>query len=299
MNVKDYVDDGQPIELSSCSSPERWILARVDRVAKHIERALEEYRFNDAAQAVYHYIWHELCDWYLELIKPGLYGAEHAEAKRTTQKILVYVLDNTLRLLHPFMPFISEEIWQRLPHSGESIMVAPFPEVAPELIDETAAKVMEEVMGVITGVRNIRGELGVEPSAMVDVIAITENEAVAANIAMHRSFVRDLAKVNNVTVTVNGERPRAAAAAVAGDIEVFVPLRDLVADPETEAKRLQKELVKVNGDLELTQKKLTNESFLAKAPETIVHKERGKLAEFSARKEKLQRRLEIISELER
>jgi len=296
MNLGDYHDDGKGIDLAQCSAPDKWVLARLNRVIVEATRALEEYRFNEGAQLIYHFIWHELCDWYLELIKAYLYHDDKTR-RAITQKTLVYVLDKTLKLLHPYMPFITEEIWQHLPHAGESIMMADYPEASSELVDDEAVKEMERIMGVITGIRNIRGEMGIPPLTTVDVILIAEDEAIAATLKDHLGFVKDLARVKEARIVVQGERPRAAATALADGVEVFVPLEGVIEDPQKEQQRLTKEMTKLLNDFDLTKRKLANESFLEKAPPDKVQKERDKLQEFSLLKEKLEQRLAIFKEL--
>jgi valyl-tRNA synthetase len=296
MNLQDYQDDCPEIDLPNCSTPDRWILARLNRAIAEVTRALDEYRYNEGAQVIYHFIWHELCDWYLELIKASLYHSD-ASRRAITQKTLVYVLDKTLKLLHPFMPFITEEIWQQLPHAGESIMVAKYPEVKPELIDDTAVREMERIMEVITGVRNIRGEMGIPPLTQINIILIAEDAETAAALRKHLGFVNDLARIKEARITVQGERPRAAATALANGVEVFVPLEGVIEEPQKEQQRLTKELTRLLADLELTQGKLANEAFLKKAPPDKVQKEREKLLEFSTLKEKLEQRLAIFKEL--
>jgi valyl-tRNA synthetase len=298
MNLQDYRDDKEDIDLAVCSTPDKWILAKLNQAIADATRALDEYRYNEGAQVIYHFIWHELCDWYLELIKAYLY---HADSTRRgiTQKTLVYILDKTLKLLHPYMPFITEEIWQQLPHAGESIMVAEYPEARPELVDAVAAREMERIMGVITGVRNIRGEMGIPPLTQISIILIAEDTETAATLKEHLGFVKDLARVKEATIVVQGERPRAAATALADGVEVFVPLEGVIEDPQKEQQRLAKELTRLLADLDLTQRKLANDAFLQKAPPDKVQKERDKLQEFSILKEKLEKRLDIIRELVR
>jgi len=296
MNLGDYRDDGKGIDLAQCSAPDKWVLARLNRVIAEATQALEEYRYNEGAQLIYHFIWHELCDWYLELSKAYLYKDDKAR-RAVTQKTLLYVLDKALKLLHPYMPFITEEIWQHLPHVGESIMVADYPEVKPELVDDEAVQEMERIMGVITGVRNIRGEMGIPPLTTIDLILIAEDKKIAATLKDHLGFVKDLARVKAARIMVQGERPRRAATALADGVEVFVPLEGVIEDPQKEQQRLTKELTKLLDDLDLTQRKLANESFLEKAPPDKVQKERDKLQEFSSLKEKLEQRLTIFEEL--
>jgi valyl-tRNA synthetase len=296
MNLEDYQDDKKDIDLTVCSIPDKWILARLNQAIVETTRALEEYRYNEGAQVIYHFIWHEFCDWYLELIKAYLYHADETR-RAITQKTLAYVLDKALKVLHPFMPFITEEIWQQLPHAGESIMVAEYPRERLELCDEEAAREMERIMGVITGVRNIRGEMGIPPLTLIAIILIAEDEETAARLREHLGFVKDLARVKEARISVQGERPRAAATALADGVEVFVPLEGVIEDPRKEQQRLSKELTRLLEDLDLTQGKLANEAFLQKAPPDKVQKEREKLLEFSLLKEKLEQRLAIFREL--
>jgi valyl-tRNA synthetase len=296
MNLKDYRDDGADLDISACSAPDRWILARLDRAVTETTRALDEYRYNEAAQVIYHFIWHELCDWYLELIKATLYHSD-ASKRALTQKTLVYVLDKALKLLHPFMPFITEEIWQQLPHTGESIMMADYPHLRPDLVDEETVQEMERLMEVITGVRNIRGEMSIPPLTQIKVILIAEDKKTAAALQAYLGFIKDLARVKEAQIVVQGERPRAAATALANGVEVFVPLEGVIEDPQKEQQRLTKELTKLMADLELTQGKLANDAFLQKAPPDKVQKEREKFQEFSTLKEKLEQRLAIFREL--
>jgi len=296
MNLQDYRDDGMDVDFSACSAPDRWILAKLDSAVVETTQALDEYRYNEAAQTIYHFIWHEFCDWYLELIKAALYHSD-PNRRALTQKTLVYVLDKALRLLHPFMPFITEEIWQQLPHTGESIMKADYPHPRPELVDEETVQQMERIMEVITGVRNIRGEMGIPPLTQIKVILVAADEATATALKERLGFIRDLARVKEAEISVQGERPRAAATALANGVEVFVPLAGVIEDPQKEQQRLTKELTKLLADLELTQRKLATAAFLQKAPPDKVQKEREKLEEFTILKEKLEQRLAIFREL--
>jgi len=298
MNLEDYgAEPGSgPIDLKNGTVPDRWILARLHDTIREVRAALEEYRFNDGAQVLYQFIWHALCDWYLELIKPCLYREDYAEGRLHTQRVLVYVMDQTLKLLHPYMPCITEEIWQQLPHEGESIMVAGYPEVEG-VPDDRAVREMERVISVINGVRTIRGEMDIPPGTHVDVVLVAEDEEVAEGLAAHTVHVKELGRVGTVHIQVRGERPRGAAASLADGVEVFVPLVRVVEDPEREERRLQKELSKVLDDLERTERKLGNEVFLAKAPPEIVEKERKKLQEFRVVQEKLGRRIAVLGQL--
>ncbi|RLA92663.1 MAG: valine--tRNA ligase, partial [Deltaproteobacteria bacterium] len=276
MNLTDYPGDGVELPEGEPSLPDRWILTELRRAIGEVTRALEEYRFNEAAQALYHFVWHRFCDWYLELIKPFLYQREDPQLRLNTQRTLVYVFDKLLKMLHPFMPFITEEIWQRLPHVGESLVVAPWPEAEDVPADEAASRKMERVMGVITAVRNIRGEMGVSPTRRVNVILRVEDEEVAGELRQNALFIRSLGFVDGLQVVLGGAPPEAAAAAIAQGVEVFVPFKDLVPDPQREEARLLKELRKVLQELEFVQRKLSNRAFLERAPREVVLKERQK-----------------------
>lgn len=297
MNLTDYPGDGVELPEGEPSLPDRWILTELRRAIGEVTRALEEYRFNEAAQALYHFVWHRFCDWYLELIKPFLYQREDPQLRLNTQRTLVYVFDKLLKMLHPFMPFITEEIWQRLPHVGESLVVAPWPEAEDVPADEAASCKMERVMGVITAVRNIRGEMGVSPTRRVNVILRVEDEEVAGELRQNALFIRSLGFVDGLQVVLGGAPPEAAAAAIAQGVEVFVPFKDLVPDPQREEARLLKELRKVLQELEFVQRKLSNRAFLERAPREVVLKERQKAAELEELRGKLEGRLRVVREL--
>jgi valyl-tRNA synthetase len=154
-NLADFQGIAHEIVPRQMSLPNRWVLSRLNETVREITEALAEYRFNDGAQAIYHFVWHEFCDWYLEMIKPVLYGKDDPQERTATQYVLLRVLDGALRLLHPFMPFITEEIWQRLPHDGESLMVADFPQYDEGLRDEEAIRDMDLVMRTIGAISGI------------------------------------------------------------------------------------------------------------------------------------------------
>ncbi len=296
MNLDGYTGEGD-LPSDTLTLPDRWILTRLREVIEEVTKALEDYRFNEAAQALYHFVWHRFCDWYLELIKPYLYQREDEGLRSRTQGTLVFVFDKLLKMLHPFMPFITEEIWQRLPHRGESITVAPWPEVEGIPRDEVAAQRMERVMGVITAIRNIRGEMGVAPTKRVRAILRVEQQGVAEELHEDAPFIENLGLLEGMEITVGGEPPKAAATAISHAVEVFVPFKDLVPDPKREEARLLKELRKVMEELQFVQRKLSNPAFLERAPGEVVAKERNKAAELEALKGKLEGRLRVVQEL--
>jgi valyl-tRNA synthetase len=268
---------------------DRWILSRVNRTASDVAQAIEDYRFNDAASLVYQFTWHEFCDWYLELIKPFLYGddpARRAAARATLRE----VFGRVLVLLHPFMPFVTEELWHKLPGAEGSIMQAAWPNGKGAELDEEAEAGMQLIMEVIGAVRNIRGEMGISPGQEVEVILAPHSDLAAKLLDSHAGRVMTLAKAKSVRQAAPGESPEKAASAALGEVTVHVPLAGLV-DFSAEEQRLGKEINKVEKDLTTSQKKLNNEGFLAKAPQEVVDKEKAKAAEAMSKLERLRESL--------
>jgi len=289
------VSDRVPSRLSS--PVHRWILSRMQRVAGEVEEALDGYHFNHHAQIMYQFTWGEFCDWYLEMIKPDLYG-EDSEKRALAQSIVLKVLRNILVLLHPIMPFVTEEIWHKLPGTKGSIMKASFPEAEPGRLDEEAEKRMELVMGVVGGIRNIRGEMNVAPSVRLDAVCVSESAGDRAILEEQAATVKDLARVSALAIAAPGgvDKPRLAASTVAGSFEIHVLLKD-VLDFQGESQRLRKEMAKLEKELMIAQKKLSNEDFLQKAPQDVVGKEREKSLRLAEKLEKLRIHHERIDEL--
>ena len=238
--------------------------------------ALRRYRFNDAASAIYQFTWHELCDWYLEIAKLPLYRPASPEERLAAQHTLVTVLESTLRLLHPFMPFITEEIWQRLPGTGESIMIAPYPRVARGQIDAGAERDMTAVMAAVMAIRNIRGEMRIAPSVPLSVTIRPASDA-APLFAATASLVGSLARAD-VSVDAEATRPHTSALAVLGAAELYVDLAGVV-DLAAERARLDKEIRKVTESIAFIEGKLARPDFVERAPAEIVEKERHRLRE--------------------
>jgi valyl-tRNA synthetase len=262
---------------------DRWIASRLAAAVSEVRRALARYRFNDAASAVYRFLWHEFCDWYLEIAKLSLYRAERPEARLRTQHTLVTVLEATLRLLHPFMPFITEELWQRLPHAGDSIMVAPYPKATRRQTDAAAEQAMAPIMAAVTAVRTIRGEMRIAPSVT---LAVTIRPGAAAgSFAESAPFIEALARA---AVTVDGaaRRPPASALAVVADAELYVDLSGVV-DLAAERQRLEEELERVEDFMAQVAAKLARPEFVERAPAEIVAKERERQVENRALRDKL------------
>lgn len=296
MNLQD-VTELSVIPLKPRSLIHRWILSRLNRLVKEVEEALEGYHFNQYAQALYQFVWGEYCDWYLETIKPDLYG-EDPEAKALAQSVAANVLGQVLILLHPVMPFVTEEIWQQLPQAGDTIMRAVFPSVESERLDPEAEEQMTLVMNVINGIRNIRGEMNVPPATQVEAICLCEKESEKALLESHTRTISDLARLARLKTAMAGDlkKPRLAANTVAGSVEVCVLLKDIL-DFDSEANRLGKEIAKIEKELIVTQKKLFNEDFLQKAPEAVVEKEKEKASRLGEKLEKLRLHNKRIDEL--
>jgi valyl-tRNA synthetase len=279
----------RPVEL-----PDRWILSVSQGVIRQVTEALESYRFNDSANTLYQFIWHEFCDWYVEISKPALYG-EDRERRAVKELILAHCLSAILRLLHPIMPFITEEIWQHLAVKTGSIMIAPFPEADSTLADPQAEEEMAVIMDVTTGIRNIRGEMNISPAAQMEAV-IYGPERLLKLLETHRRYVEDLARLSQLTLRQTGERPRMAASAVVHELEIFLPL-EAILDFQEESRRLQKEIGKLEPELARTKKKLANEDFLGRAPAEVVAKEREKSERLGAKVHKLQMQLHRLIEV--
>jgi valyl-tRNA synthetase len=283
--------DNQPL-----TAVEAWILSRLQQVITETRAALDSYAFDQAANVLYQFIWHEFCDWYLELIKPQLYDKGDSATRTHCQAVLLKVQSAILRLLHPFVPFITEEIWQKLPGEAGSVMVAPYPQPDPALADPEAEAEMNLVMATITAIRNIRGEMNVPPATQVDVFLHSPETIAVAALSRHQQAITNLARVQNLHYNADGGPPAAAAKAVVDALEIFIPLAGII-DFTEEASRLDKELEKLGKEVQTAQRKMANEDFLAKAPVAVVQKEQAKLQAATEKLSKLKTHRERIKEL--
>jgi len=292
MNLEEALE-GLSLESLNLELEDRWILSRMTKALENLRSNLDSYDFNLAAAGLYNFIWHDFCDWYLEMIKPRLYSGDGA-AKRSAQYVLQLVLKNILKMLHPFMPFITEEIWQRLPdREAESIMIAKFPEVDKKLIDSEAEKNLKNLQGLITAIRTIRSELNVPPDKKAKVLIKAEDKGIKALVEGYQIFFTELAQASEILVGAEIERPKQAPRKVLDVAEVFVPLEGLI-DIRQEAKRLRKELEQARREFDSSSRKLNNEEFLEKAPNEVIEKEKRKLEEFREKIEHLEKNLEIL-----
>ena len=296
MNLGDFRADDTPITDRKLSLADRWVLSRLDRAVEQTELALTEFRFSDAASALYQFVWYELCDWYIELSKIAINGSDE-EAREACRATLVYCLDNVLRLLHPFMPFITEELWQKLPmtRDAESIMVAQFPVARRELRDEAAEREMAPIVAAIEGIRSIRGESNLPPREKLKAHVQSSDDALRGTVEKWKHYLMPLAGLSAVTVERPGNKPPQSAAWVGQGLEVYVPLAGVI-DFEEERKRIHKEIAGVDKDLALLTKKLDNPSFVERAPAEVVAKDRARVEELRERRAKLQDNLARIGE---
>jgi len=267
------------------SVADRWIKSRLTEATAQVRKAIDTYRFNDAASAVYQFLWHEYCDWYLEIAKRSLYQPESPAARAVTQRTLVETLEATLRLLHPFMPFISEELWQRLPHQGDSIMIAPFPKASRKGRDPEAERLMAPVLDFVSAIRTIRSESRISPAVELAVSVKPAGPAVAAALASGAAVIGSLARAA-ITVSADGARPANSAMAATPSGDVFVRLEGVV-DFEAERQRLRKEVERARKEIAFLEGKLGRPDFVERAPAEVVERERARLTEQRQTEQKL------------
>jgi valyl-tRNA synthetase len=290
MNLDDF-QPGQPTDLILC---DRWIHSRFNATVETVTTCLEEFRFSDAAHTLYEFLWHEFCDWYVELIKQRLYYTDDPTAKHTAQAVASEILEGTMRMLHPIMPFITEEIWQRLPHEGDSIMVASWPKQQAAETDAKVEEAMQTIMDVIDAIRSVRGEMNVPPSSEVEIRIQTPNPEKAELLTEHlEEYLSAFGRFSQISIAEHQEKPAAAAVAVISDIVIYIPLAGII-DIEKEKDRLQKRLDKVLKELTGTQKTLDNPKFVDRAPEAVVEQKRTRLAVLESEQEKLVANLEML-----
>ncbi|MDH7500028.1 MAG: class I tRNA ligase family protein, partial [candidate division NC10 bacterium] len=276
---------------------DRWVVGRLNELISSVTGSLEAYKFNEAAHSLYQFFWHEFCDWYLEIAKARIQAGADSEGIQTGRYLLLYVLRVFLRMLHPFMPFVTEEIWQELPQRRSSIMIAPWPERERECIDREAIEAMETLMEVVRAVRNLRSEMEIPSSRALNLWLRTENEVQISRLQLGAEYIRSLARVDSLQIGPDIKRPEAGMAAVVRGVEVFVPLRGVI-DPEEQRARLGQELKKLDQQLERVSRKLASVDFQERAPAEIVSKEKTLQQELSDSRAKLLHHLDLIKSLE-
>ena len=293
MNMEGYDKDA---ELAPYTLADKWILSRLQDTVKDVTSLLERFELGEAGRAIYDFIWSEVCDWYIEIAKPRLYNKEAAAERATAQHVLATVLVSAMKLLHPYMPFITEEIYQCLPHEAESIMISKWPVADESLIDPEAERGMNAIMDSIKAIRNMRAEVNANPGKKIPAVMLVADdlrEVVAAN----DSYIKLLGGIDNLELrAMDAEKPENAMAAVVTGIEVYLPLAGLI-DVEKETQRLSKELATMEKDLQRVSGKLNNAGFLAKAPEDVIAKERAKSEELTGKIEAVKKRMAYLAEL--
>ncbi len=269
-------------DLSKLNIEDKWILHRYNELVREITENLDKYELGIAVQKLYDFIWDEFCDWYIELVKPRF--QETGDSNETAQKVLIYVLSNTLKLLHPFMPFITEEIWQALPHDGESIMISEWPKYNDALVNAEAEQDMTVIMEAIKGVRNVKNEMNVPPSKKIKFFVVTKEEELFRQAT---AFLEKLASASEVDIRANKAGvPENVVSVVNSKAEILLPLDELV-DKEKEIERLTKEKAKLEGEIKRVEGKLSNKGFTDKAPASVVEEERQKGEKYKAMLEKV------------
>ncbi|MDD5774030.1 MAG: valine--tRNA ligase [bacterium] len=272
-----------------------WIRSRLQHTIAKVTDALSEYKFNEAAQTIYEFIWHEYCDWYLELAKDRLLNGDEKQ-KLTVQYVLVSTLEVSMRLLHPFMPFISEEIWQNLPYfleRKESIMISEWPELEKEVIYPEKENEMNLLMDIVTALRNIRSEMNIEPGKDINAVIKPKSKKESDILKQTESYIKRLTKTKDISIDLNAEKPENSVSALVGKIEIFVPLAGLI-DLDKENARLRREMGNIENEIKRLSAQLENKNFVERAPKDIVQKEKDKIVLMKEKLDKLNRHLKAI-----
>ncbi len=292
-------------ERQYLSLADRWILSRLGHVISEVNTTLKQYRFNDGAAAIYQFIWHEFCDWYIEMAKPAIYGGDK-NSRTASVSTLIHTIETSMRLLHPFMPFVTEELWQHIPHrhikrpqdssgtphKAESITIAAYPTGEDGIEDLDAEEQMGKVMKTIDGIRSVRGELNILPSLEIKAIIKTPEET-GKILKRNIVYIEKLAKAKEIVIGNDIIKPRNSVTAVEPGMEIFIPLEG-VFDPQVEIKRIEKEIKKMDVEITRLRGKLSNEEFLGKAPKDVVEKEKERYRESI---EKVERLMAIMEKL--
>ena len=295
MNLEENLNFDFNFKKTELTLADRWILSRLNRAIASVESSLQSYRLNEAANTVYEFFWHEFCDWYLELVKPEMTKEEFkgTPRRKLVQMILVHCLDNSLRLLHPFMPFVTEEIWQNIPHKGESIMLALWPKADKALLDDKSEEELNLAIGIISAIRNIRAEVNIPPQKSCNAIVAAGSGKSRGAIDKSLDYIKNLARLGSLEVTDKLKRSKASSVAVFGDCEICVPLEGLV-DIEAEKKKMMSKAGELEKYVRSIESKLGNKNFAERAPKDIIDKEKEKLSEVKVSLEKLKENLKRL-----
>jgi valyl-tRNA synthetase len=285
----------EDIDLSGKKTiADQWILTRLQDTIEHVTKLIDDYEFGEVGRSLYNFIWDDFCDWYIEMAKLPLNG-EDQEAKHTARSVLAYVLDETMRLLHPFMPFITEEVWQHLPHKGESITIASWPVKQDELTNGQSVKDMQLLQEIIRSVRNTRSELNVPMSKQITLYIKANSNAVLEQLERGKAYLEKFCNPSELMIATDLEAPEKSMSSILSGVELYMPLAGLL-DLDAELKRLQGELKRLDGEVIRVQKKLSNEGFVKKAPEKVIEEERAKEKDYLEQQEKVRARIEELKQ---
>jgi valyl-tRNA synthetase len=291
MNLNGFTIDEINLDVP-LDTAEKWILHRLNETVADVTRLVDQYEFGEVGRLLYNFIWDDLCDWYIEFAKLNLYGEDDVK-KRMTKSVLAYVLERTQCLIHPFMPFISEEIWQHLPHRGETITLATWPQFEERYVATDAVREMNLLMEVIRAVRNIRAEMNVPMSRKIELMLKPNGETILTILRDNETFLRRFCNTESLTMDLHLGSPDKAVTAVISGAELFLPLAGLI-DIGQEVARLEKELQTLRGEIERIVKKMANPGFVAKAPAKVIEEEIAKQADYQDKYNKVQTRLEEL-----
>jgi valyl-tRNA synthetase len=294
MNLPEGTEATKPEFRSSSenlSLTDRWIVSRINAVSREVDQSLEAFRYDEAATTLYHFVWHEFCDWYIEMVKPSLIGdsRDTPEARRS-RAILLRVLDRALRLLHPFMPFLTEEIWQRLPHQGETLVLADYPRFRADEEDSNAEKEVAFLMAVVSKLRNLRSESNLAAGVKLEVLFYTDLARPRRLLESHAATLSTLARLSGFQFVEEIPGNLATARGMVPGLEMALLLANAL-DPREEKRRLEREIDKAHKELATLEAKLANESFTGRAPKEVVEKVREARGELTEKIEKLARAL--------
>ncbi|MFT8867233.1 class I tRNA ligase family protein, partial [Liquorilactobacillus nagelii] len=292
--IMNLADDTQPTlpEKATWKLADKWIISRLNQTVADVSRLFDSFEFGEAGRALYNFIWDDFCDWYIEMSKQDLNGTD-AAAKAKTQQILCYVLDQTLRLLHPIMPFVTEKIWLAMPHQGKSLVNAVYPVVHAEYTDPAAEKQMENLIELIKAVRNSRAEVNAPLSSAIEILIKPASAEVKQIFETNHDYIERFCHPRKLIIDESIKAPKLSLTSVITGAEVYLPLADLI-DLDEEIKRMKKEAAKFASEAERAEKKLANQNFVAKAPEQVVAAEKAKLADYQAKQAAAEQRIKDL-----
>ena len=293
MNLGDMPAPQLP-DQSKWDLADRWILSRLNTTVKDVTAKFEKFEFGEAGRDLYNFIWNDFCDWYIEMTKEKLTNGTDEE-KDATKNILGYVLDQTLKLIHPIMPFVTEKLWQAMPHDGQSIMVADYPVEHAELANQKAEGEMEDLIELIKAVRNIRNQAGAPMSSPVKMMIKVDDQAHAAVFNENRDYLDRFCHPSDLTIATEVDVPKLAMSGILAGATVYIPMAELV-DLDEERARMEKEITKLEKEAARSTKKLGNEKFVNSAPEQVVAKERAKAEEWQQKLASAKERLASLQE---